>query len=306
MAAAQTYDVAVVGHFSIDSLKLPYRNEPYTVLGGAVAYVSLIVKCLGGKVAVYSKVGSNFPNTYLHYLREEGVDVSGIIQVSDESTTSFELTYSTDLSSRILRLKNKGSPLIMTDLPLSLNAGAIHIAPIAGELSYEIIEYLRKCSNCLSIDPQGLVRRFDATGAVTQSVEMDKRMLSLIDVYRSSFEEITVLTEQSNLQQAVKNVHALGPAIVIVTLGAYGSVLSVQGDLYPISAYISRKTIDPTGGGDAFIGAFLTEYIRHKKNPLWCACVGSAASSLAVEGIGTTFSRKKEDIYNRAYYLYEK
>ena len=45
--AAQELDVAVVGNFSIDYLKLPSRSEPYTIMGGAVAYVSLSYPKIG-------------------------------------------------------------------------------------------------------------------------------------------------------------------------------------------------------------------------------------------------------------------
>ena len=90
--------------------------------------------------------------------------------------------------------------------------------------------------------------------------------------------------------------HDLGPEIVIVTMGAKGSVLSVQGATYDVPACKSKRVVDPTGAGDVFIGGFLTEYIR-QKDPFWCACVGSAAASLVVEDVGTTFFGEKEEIY---------
>jgi hypothetical protein len=53
------------------------------------------------------------------------------------------------------------------------------------------------------------------------------------------------------------------------------------------------------------MGGFLTEYNR-EKDFFWCACVGSAAASLVIEGIGPTFFGEKEEIYQRAWSLYEK
>ena len=63
--------------------------------------------------------------------------------------------------------------------------------------------------------------------------------------------------------------------------------------------------VDPTGAGDVFMGGFLTEYLREKES-VWCSCVGSAAASLVVEGIGPTYFGSKEKIYQRAKVLYEK
>jgi len=303
---AQNFDVAVVGHFSNDYLKLPNRPQPYVVMGGAVAYVSLITRQLAGSVAVVSKVGSDFPDSYMQQLANEGVDTSDIIRIQGEQTTSVELAYNMDLSSRTLRLRNQGSPITIADLPCTLYAKAIHIAPIDGEISYEVVRRLLHYGKYISIDPQGMTRRFDNYGNVTSSVEMDKRLLGFVDIYKSSFDEVKILTGHSDIEYAVRAVHALGPKIVIVTSGAEGSVLSVQGKLCAVPSYPVDKFVDPTGAGDVLIGAFLTEYIRDEQDPLWCACVGSAAASLVIESIGTTFFGKKEEIYRRAHSIYGK
>ena len=108
-----------------------------------------------------------------------------------------------------------------------------------------------------------------------------------------------------NLKPAIKAIHDVGVETVIVTMGAKGSVLSVEGAQYNIAACPSQVLVDPTGAGDVFIGGFLTEYLRQKES-LWCACVGSAAASCVVEGLGPTYFGKKEEIYRRANSLYEK
>jgi sugar/nucleoside kinase (ribokinase family) len=82
-------------------------------------------------------------------------------------------------------------------------------------------------------------------------------------------------------------------------------VLSVEKTVYNIPPCSSRAYVDPTGAGDAFMGGFLTEYIR-QKDSFWCACVGAAAASLVIEGIGPTFFGEKEEIYERARSVYEK
>ena len=297
--------LAVVGHFSIDSLKLPSRPRPYTVLGGAVAYVSLVTRHLGGTVAVISKIGKDFPQTYTARLREEGVDLSSVTKTEEEWTTSFELTYNTDLSARTLKLRHYGSEITKADLPRALNAKAIHIAPIAAEIPLEVVENLKKCTNCISIDPQGMTRRFDEEGNVACCSQMDKRILPLVKIYKSSADEITVLTGHQDLNKAIRAVHDLGPEIVIATKGAQGSLLSVKGEIFHVPACKSTRVVDPTGAGDVFIGGFLAEYIL-QKDPLWCACVGSAAASLVVEDVGTTFFGEKAEIYRRASVIYEK
>jgi sugar/nucleoside kinase (ribokinase family) len=303
--AVQISDVAVVGHFAIDSIRLPSRSAPFVVLGGSVTYVSFVTKRLDATVSIISKVGGDFPEAYLWWLGEEGIDLSGVTKLANEQTTRFELRYRKDLSNRTLKLTSKASAINVSDLPKSLRAKAVHVAPIAGEISYEVVERLKGCAEVLSLDPQGLLRRFGKTGKVTPRGKVDKRLFSLINIYKSSGDEISALTGHSDLKSAIKAVHDFGVDTVLVTLGAKGAVLSVLGTLYKIPACRSSVLVDPTGAGDAFIGGFLTEYIR-QKDSLWCACVGSAAASLVVEGIGPTFFGEKEEVYQRARSVYEK
>jgi sugar/nucleoside kinase (ribokinase family) len=299
------FDLVSVGHFSLDSIFLPSRNSPFVVLGGSVVYSSFAARRLDARVSVISKVGGDFPAAYLWWLRQENVDLSNVSRDENARTTRFELEYSNDLSHRILRLKNRAPPINVTDLPESLKARAVHVGPIAGELTYEAIEKLRGCSDILSLDPQGLVRNFDENGNVTVGELTDKRILKFVDIYKSSSEEIQAVTGLSDTDSAIKAVHGHGAKIAIVTSGANGALVSVEGTIHKVPAYKPEKIVDPTGAGDAFIGSFLAEYVKGE-DCSWCSYVGSAAASLVLEGIGPTFFGDKDEVYRRARLLYEK
>ena len=297
--AASNSDVAVVGHFSVDTILLPTRTKPFTVLGGAATYTSFAAKTLDAQVSVISKVGEHFPEAYLWWLKQENIDISAVSKVANEPTTCFQLDYSKNLADRTLKLKSKGPAIDVTDIPVDFHAKAIHVAPIANEVSYEVVEQLKQCCDTLSLDPQGLLRNFDEAGNVAENAIVDPRIFSLINIYKSSQNEIFALTGETELKPAIRAIHDVGVETVMVTLGAKGSVLSVEGAQYNVGACPSQVVVDPTGAGDVFIGGFLTEYIRQKES-LWCAYVGSAAASFVVEGIGPTFFGKKEQIYQRA------
>jgi sugar/nucleoside kinase (ribokinase family) len=303
--AAQNSDIAVVGHLSIDTIRLPSRTAPFVILGGAAAYTSLAARNLEATASIISKVGGNFPEAYLWWLGQEGIDISGVTKLTSESNTCFELSYSKDLSDRTLKLKSKGPMLSPEDVPKDFRAKAVHIAPIANEIPFEVVEHLKGCADILSLDPQGLLRSFDEAGNVSDNAIVDPRIFSLINIYKSSQNEIYALTGEPDLKSAIKAIHDVGVETVIVTLGTKGSVLSVEGAQYNIEACPSQVLVDPTGAGDVFIGGFLTEYLRQKES-LWCASVGSAAASCVVEGLGPTYFGKKEEIYRRANLLYEK
>jgi sugar/nucleoside kinase (ribokinase family) len=299
------FDIVTVGHLAIDSILLPERQTPFVVLGGAAAYVSLAAKRLDTRVSVISKVGGDFPEAYLWWLQQESIDLSGLVKEKTALTTRFELKYSDLQTERALLLKSKAPPLTVDDLPTSLRADAIHLAPLAGEISYDVAERLKSHADVLSLDPQGLVRSFDETGNVTLKPLVDKRILGLVDILKSSRSEIEAATGLSDVASAIEAVHKLGVKIVVVTLGGEGAVVSVDGATYRIPAYQSEKVVDPTGAGDAFMGGFLAEYV-YGENYLRCGCVGSALASLVVEGIGPTNFGDKTEIYRRARLLYEK
>jgi sugar/nucleoside kinase (ribokinase family) len=298
-------DIVTVGHFCIDSISLPTRNTPFVVLGGSAAYASLAARRLDAKVAVVSKVGCDFPSAYLWWLKQEGVDLSWVRKVEDAQTTRFELKYNSDLSDRVLQLKHETPPIAIADLPTSLKSSVIHLAPIANELSFEVAESLRGSADILSLDPQGFVRSFGEEGIVSLASLVDKRILSLVDIYKSSLSELQAVTGLSEINSAIKAVHTHGVKIVIVTLGAEGAVVSVEDVIHNVPSYKSEKVVDPTGAGDAFIGGFLAEYVRGE-DCSWCAYVGSALASLVVEGIGPTFFGERDEIYKRARLLCEK
>jgi sugar/nucleoside kinase (ribokinase family) len=303
--ALPSFDITVVGHFAIDSILLPNRPHPVVVLGGSATYTALATRHLDATASVISKVGGDFPEAYLWWLQQEGIDISSVVKLEKDQTTRFELKYNKDMSNRTLKLKSKASPITVNDLPNSLHAKAIHIAPIAGEIPYEVVAQLKSYTGVLSLDPQGLLRSFDKAGNITLRPSIDKRLLSMVNIYKSSLDELTAATGHSDMQSAIKTIHGFGVETVIITLGTKGAVLSISGIRYNIPACEPAQVVDPTGAGDVFIGGFLTEYVR-QKDSLWCACVGSAAASLVVEGIGPTFFGEKEEIYRRARTIYEK
>lgn len=299
------YDIIVVGHICIDAISLPNRQAPYTILGGSAAYASLSARRLGASVSVISKVGGDFPKAYLWWLSQEGIDTKSVSIIEQEKTTRFELKYNSDFSTRTLRLASKAPSITVEDLPNSPEAKAAHLAPIAGEIQQEVAEKLKRFSEVLSLDPQGLIRTFNDEGIVAHETLKDKHVLEIVNIYKSSREEIEAVTGLTDLHAAIKAVHDFGVETVIVTMGVKGAVLSINGTVYEIPAYTPDKLVDPTGAGDAFIGGFLAEYVRGKE-ALWCACVGSAAASTVVEGVGPTLMGYGSEILRRAELLYEK
>ena len=297
------FDLIAVGHFAIDLILSPKISTPKPTLGGAPAYVSLAARKLDSKVSVISKVGEDFPDEYVALLNANAVDLTGFIKVRGASTTRFIITHKN--WKRKLQLESLAPPILMRDIPSSLRSKAIHVAPIVNEISSGVIKRLRTQANTLSLDPQGFVRSFDRQGNMSLSRWQNSAVLRQIDVYKSSLNEIKVATGFADLHSGMKKIYGCGVKIVIVTRGIEGSTLFFEDRFYDIPACTPKVVKDPTGAGDSFIGAFLAEYTK-AKDPVWCTCVGSAASSFVIEGVGPAVFGEKEETYERAADVYDK
>jgi sugar/nucleoside kinase (ribokinase family) len=72
--------------------------------------------------------------------------------------------------------------------------------------------------------------------------------------------------------------------LAVVTAGAAGAILYVNGDRYEVRPRRTRE-VDPTGAGDVFAATFLISYDRH--GDAWEAAeAATCAASLSVEGEG--------------------
>jgi len=217
------FDLVTVGHFAIDLILSPKISTLKPTLGGAPAYASLAARKLDSNVSVISKVGEDFPDEYTALLNANAVDLTGFIKVRGASTTRFILTYKD--RKRKVQLESLAPPILMRDIPDSFTSKAIHVAPVADEVSHKVIERLRTQTNTLSLDPQGFVRSFDRQGNMSLSRWQNSAVLRQIDVYKSSLNEIKVATGFADLHSGMKKIHGCGVKIVIVTRGIEGSTL---------------------------------------------------------------------------------
>lgn len=296
------FDLITVGHFAIDLIISPLIASPRSTLGGPPTYASMAARKLGAEVSVVSKVGGDFPSEYIDWLIENGVDLSGLKRIGDASSTSFTLKY--EGGTRKLQLKSRAPPIEPEDIPESLESKAVHAAPIANELPSETVSKLRGLTGLLAIDPQGLVRKFDSEGNVNFQRMGNCLILKNVDILKSAMNELRFVVDTADLSLAFKKIHEYGVETVIVTKGVKGSVLSHKGKICVVPACRPKDFVDATGAGDVFIGAFLAEYLRGE-DVTWCGCVGSAAASFVIEGVGPSRFGEKREVYERASEAFE-
>jgi len=285
------YDLTVIGHIVLDYVSRGSRQYP-PQMGSPCVYGSLGARALKATVAVGSKVGYDFGTERLEWLESRGVDVSHVRQC-DSQTTSFKIEYVSD--SRFMWLASKCASLTHRDLSDLPASSALHMGPILSEIPISLAISLTNRNSIACLDPQGYLRRVLRDGQIRRSRWSSRDLLKRLDVLKVSEDEAsTVMGKTSDLK-----LKALGPEIILITKGKIGmTVWSKDHGVYAVPAYKTRVR-DPTGAGDALIGAFLVTW--NKTGDLaWSAAVGSAVASFVVETVGPASFGTPKQVKERA------
>ena len=83
-------------------------------------------------------------------------------------------------------------------------------------------------------------------------------LLKEIDCLMINEDEAKMLAESSNLVKAGESILAMGPRVVIIKKGEYGSLMcEAGGKKFLLPAYPATEVRDPTGAGDSFAGGVM-------------------------------------------------
>jgi sugar/nucleoside kinase (ribokinase family) len=105
--------------------------------------------------------------------------------------------------------------------------------------------------------------------------------------------EVKQLTDEPNLVRAARAVMELGPRVVVVKQGEYGSAMYTPEGVFGLPAYPTSDVVDPTGAGDTFAGGFMGYVAAHADELITdellrrAMAYGTALASFNVEAFGT-------------------
>jgi sugar/nucleoside kinase (ribokinase family) len=286
------YDLAVVGHIVLDCLRLKGRTQN-SRQGGPCIYAGLAAKSLDGQVIVLSKVGRDFGSRRLIHLRKLGISTSHIV-VTDSSTTRFRINYRE--GDRSMCVTSICDPISNEDIQTLPSSSAIHIGPVLNEVPHSLAMRLTECNSEVGLDPQGYLRKLDSNGTVRVRKWRDRSLLKKITVLKVSESE---LPQVVGTRVSIKKLSKLGSEIVLLTKGAQGTIVwSRDNGMFNVPAHPTHVR-NPTGAGDALLGAFLITWVR-TGDLLWAAAVGSSIASFVVAQTKLGHFGTRKQIENRA------
>jgi sugar/nucleoside kinase (ribokinase family) len=259
-----------IGHFAHDV------TERGLILGGAASYSTIVARGLGLRCGVVSAVGEDF----LHYHRFDGIPIvlagaqNGV--PAGQLTTTFTNIYENGVRRQIL--KSVAAPIRTEHIPQEwLNAEIAYLCPVADEVDPAIAGMFP--NSLIGVSPQGWMRQWDNEGRVSARKWKDAaKVLPLVDVLVMSEEDIAPFPEVADeYRELVK--------IMILTKGDKGSMLFHDGQIIDTPAF-PTNTVDPTGAGDVFAAAFLSEYLR-TRDLRQASIFANCTASFVVEKPGT-------------------
>ena len=276
-----TPELWVIGNLTIDDVVLPDGTTSMGMCGGNAIYAALGGRMWSDAVGLSARIGPDFPRSHVRALDAAGVRLD-LVEVQAPTLHNWALYESPDRRQFITRL-DSGSHHEQSVVPdevsvRAASARVCHIAPMPLERQAALVRRFAAGSPLVSLDPH------DDYIAGAQDELMG--VLRLVDVFLPSRGEAALLYGRDDPAAAARAFAAAGPAVVAIKLGADGSLVLGPGLADPVSIpAVPVCTVDPTGAGDAYCGAFCVTYAR-TRDPLEAGLRASVAGALTVEQHG--------------------
>jgi len=249
--------VLVVGSVALDQIETPFGKVDRT-LGGAATYFSAAAS-LFHPVRLVAVIGDDFPEPELDFLRDRGVDFTGLERAEGESffwagRYHYDMNTRDTLETRlgVFAEFNPKIPAAFRDTEW------VFLANIDPELQLDVLD---------QVDHPGFVACDTMNYWIEGKRDALLELLGRVDCLMINDSEARELSGDHNLTRAARWIQDRGPGIVVVKKGEHGALLFSDDHVFFAPGYPLEEVFDPTGAGDAFAGGFMG----------WLAYAGSRA-----------------------------
>ncbi len=235
-------------------------------IGGAESNVAVALARLGASVTWLGRVGlDGLGDRIIRELRGEGIDVRAIRD--EQAPTGMMIKEQrTSTATRVLyyRAGSAGSRINPADVALAdiSSAALLHVSGITPALSASAVEAIHAAVD--EAVTAGIPVSFDVNHRSSLWGDRDPA-----PVYRSLAAQATIVfagddearilvPDAATTEDLAAGIAALGPAEVVIKLGAAGCFALVDGVAHRRAA-VAITPVDTVGAGDAFVAGYLAE-----------------------------------------------
>jgi sugar/nucleoside kinase (ribokinase family) len=243
------FDIVMIGNFAKDKLIVDGVEE--IASGGGVYYGSVVAKRLGARVAVITRLHpDDFPR--LQELRDEGVQVFAI--PADGTSGIANYYASSNMETRICKPIGFGGKYQLSQIP-DLSTRVIMLTPLfSGEIDLPLLEALASRAP-LAMDIQGFIRVPVENDLIFRPWSEMAQGLKHLTYLKVDKAEAEFLTGASDLREASRKLHALGPSEIVLSQTS-GVTVFADGKFHT-APFNPRSLVGRTGRGDTCFTTYI-------------------------------------------------
>ena len=300
-------DILTIGEALVEVMRTDIGqplNQPGPFVGpfpsGAPFIFAVQAARLGKATAAIGSVGQDaFGDCLLDQLKTDGVSVSGVQRLADQTTGIAFVAYQADGSRNFVFSWGAGGHLSSDMLDPALFAGlrcfhimgsTLSMSESALAVCRRALEMAQNAGALISFDPNlrpELLPPDQARIAFAPFV-------AAAHILMPTEEELLLLTAASAVEDAVDRLLAQRPdRIIVVTRGALGCRVYTGDGRVDVPGFPANE-IDPTGAGDCFDAGFITG-ILEGMTPAGAAKLANACGALAVGAEGAMAGARTRD-----------
>lgn len=265
------FDVLVIGELNVDLIlnsidsfpemgKEKLAKDMTLTLGSSSAIFASNLSALGAKVAFVGMIGTDvFGNLIKDSLSAKKVNNDYLI-ISDKWNTgaTIVLNYAEDRA--MVTYPGAMEHLTMNDI----SEEAISLAKHLHFSSYFLQPRMQQDIAALfkMAKEKGLTTSLDIQWDPNEKWDFNyKEVLPFVDVFLPNEQEALLLTNEKELDNAIKKLTTFAKHIV-VKLGSKGSIVSANGKSTYKKSFLNDNVVDAIGAGDSFNAGFIFKFIN--------------------------------------------
>ena len=313
----KTYDVVALGELLIDFTENGLSRQNNRMFeanpGGAPCNVLAMLKRFGKETAFIGKIGQDmFGELLRETLEELGIDTQGLCVDYNVNTTLAFVHTKADGDRDFSFYRKPGADMMLTESDLNRdllsNCKLFHFGTLSmtheecRKATKTAVEIAKSAGAMISFDPN---IREPLWGNMEDAKAQTEYGISQCDILKISDNEIQWFTSIRDYEKAVRYLHdKYNIPLILVSLGAEGSIAYVNNECIQMPAYHMETTIETTGAGDTFMGCVINYVLDHglnlsRKQVREMLQTANAAAALITTKKGALrVMPEKEEIYN--------
>ena len=286
-----------VGSVAFDDLKTPGGSRD-NLMGGSATYFTLSASHFVPTQLV-AVVGLDFKPEHRAVFEGRPIDLEGLEQKPGRSFR-WKGSYGDELNEAItLDTQLNVFADFHPHLPETFRQSRyLFLGNIEPSLQLDVVHQMARRPRWVALDTMNYWIRGSRQELASTLKEVDILLVNEM--------EVRELTSEHNLLKAYRQVLNLGPKVLVIKRGEYGSVLMTGDCVFSAPAYPLEDIVDPTGAGDTFAGGFLGKLAQLGRMDLPAlknaVITGTVMASFTVEqfGIGRLETVQKKDLDDRS------